>query len=144
MKFDKILDYEGLAKWYIFANTPTYLYKHYRNDEGILAFSKAYSSSQLKKFFDDMISTKLENIDDFVTVYALIFALSFKEYSEVRDFFNSVDQYPLRWAKQIKQTYFAYHKPGEHKEIEGRKHYDTIDSSSKMVSDNSQSIDISK
>jgi len=105
------LHYDALRKWYLFANTPLYLYKHFREEQSVQVLASTYSSSQLIKSFSGVAAQGLNNIDDLIRLYAIIFALTFKDYSDVRSFFENLAEYPLKWSSEIRNIYLNSFRP---------------------------------
>ena len=84
---------DSLRQWYLFANTPYYLFKHFKEAPEIANISDAYKDnpSLLIQTFKDSIQKDLKDFDNLVEIYLLIVALSFFDSQEVRDFFSKLD-----------------------------------------------------
>lgn len=106
---DKILDLDVLKEKLIFSNTPLYLYKHFRRNESIQELSKRYDSKTLIRIFGNIMMSQNDDLISLVSVYSIIIALTFKEYSEVRQFFLTLDSYNnLKWSRELKEIFFSY------------------------------------
>lgn len=87
-----------LTRIYLVANTPSYLYRHYRVEETVQALAK-YDVSQLLSALNE---TAAENrtLKQVVVSYAILVALTFKNPDEVRRAMNQ-DLHGLTWAEEI-------------------------------------------
>src|ERR1700760_2584573 len=79
-----------------YANTPAYLYKHYRQDQTVYDLSKSYSIEDLVNYLKDNLNN-VKSIEDLVVVYATIISLTFKDEKDVKDIFIALKGSPLRW-----------------------------------------------
>jgi len=107
MEIKTEIDIESLRQWYLFANTPYYLYRHFKEDPGLGDLAQKYKSNHkiLLEAFEESLKRDLHVFDNVVEVYALIMVLSFFDTPEVITFFEKLEQYPLQWAKDLNEIY---------------------------------------
>ena len=101
------LNKEILTQHLILSNTPFYLYKKFSNDESVKALSEKNSTKKLIKYLNKFMEIEITEIEQFVIIYALIFALSYKPKHEVLSFFSKIDKMNIKWNKYIKEIYFS-------------------------------------
>ncbi len=83
---DKILD---LVKQVVFiANTPSYIYNSLRDEQVILEFANTKTAMEILKQLKDIEGKREKTIDDVVTVYLLVIALSLKNEIDTSQLFN--------------------------------------------------------
>jgi len=97
-----ILDFISLKETYLFANTPRYLYKNFRNNQSILILSEKFVSSELKKLFYKLIKQP-RNIDVRICLYSLVIALSFKQDYNTRLFIKNLNKFKVEWFKELSE-----------------------------------------
>jgi len=104
------LNFESLAKWYYFANTPSYLFRHFRNDESLQQFADHHTVDELAKAVFDIASVKAENraIKDIVLAYSCVVGLTFKNAREVHDALAGRDIASIVWANRIMNMWTPY------------------------------------
>jgi hypothetical protein len=98
------LNIENLEGKLAVSNTPAYLYKHYRADKSVYELSKNNTPElidALRKIFKDVEST-----EHLAKIYAIVIALTFKPYNEVKDFFEAFKDSGLMWAGKIAEIFF--------------------------------------
>ncbi|PWK77910.1 hypothetical protein LX99_02795 [Mucilaginibacter oryzae] len=101
------LDLSTLMKYLSFANTPSYLYKHYKENDSIATLSSSYSTDAIVSDFMAIVNTERRTIEDLTLLYSFIIALTFKPTEQVNFFFKQLKDAPLRWAEKIASIYFA-------------------------------------
>jgi len=103
---DKELD--NLKEIFVFANTPSYLYKNFRQNPAVLGLSEKYQTEELIGFFERLVQSEKPDMESLLMSYALLFAISLKEYAESRRFLNGVDRHKnLEWIKEIREIIIA-------------------------------------
>lgn len=107
LEIDKLLDLETLKEIFIVSNTPLYLYKNFRKNGTVQGLSNRYSTYTLIKFFETAINNQNDNLDRLVSIYSIIIALTFKDYSEIHHFFNKLDSYEIEWSKELKAIFMS-------------------------------------
>lgn len=101
-------NYDTLKRAYIYANTAHYLYKNFRSDESVKRLADKTNIEDLFRMYEEAVPEALNSVTDAVTVYALVIAISYKEYdSKVRRFFKQLDQCPLEWMMDLKDMLTA-------------------------------------
>ena len=103
----EIINIDNLINYIGFANTPTYLYKHFKLDDSIANLSKEYSVQELKDTFMSYIDKDGKNLTDVAILYSCIFALILKPVDDVYDIMKAMQFAPLRWADKISSLYLS-------------------------------------
>ena len=97
-----------------------YLYKHFREDPTIQQLGKTYSTQELMESFSMILPDIHEAVDNLVVLYAIIMALTFKKYQDVREFFVGLSSYSnIQWANALKNLFMSLSKITEIYEIQG-------------------------
>jgi hypothetical protein len=89
-----------------FANTPAYLYKHFKQDTSIYDLSKLYSTTELMSFLKDSFNSS-NSLENLTVLYAIIIALTYKQEEEVKPIFEALKSSSIRWADKISDIYFS-------------------------------------
>jgi len=107
MKMNNLLrdkDIDNLKEVVVFANTPSYLYKNFRRNPAVIGLAEKYRTEELIEFFERLVQSEKLNMETLTKTYALLFAISLKDYAESRRFLNGVDRYKnLEWIKEIQE-----------------------------------------
>jgi len=86
------INYDSLRRAYIYANTAHYLYQNFRSDESVKRLADTTNLEDLVRMYEEAVPEAQNSLMDAVTVYALVIAISYKEYDdEVRRFFKQLD-----------------------------------------------------
>ena len=97
------LNLEQLGMVYLVANTPSYLYRHFRLDSSIQEVARGSSVEELNAAIKEKLSipTERRTIEDIVLIYALLVALTFKDQVEVERSITSIELTTVDWGKKI-------------------------------------------
>lgn len=97
------LNFNQLARIYVMANTPSYLYRHYKADSSVREFAKLNTIEGLINIIREVAALTPENrkIEHIVLAYAAIVALTFKNPIEVIHNLADLSLESLFWAKEI-------------------------------------------
>lgn len=102
------LDYEGLSRAFMVANTPLFLYKRLRENESVRLISASYDTKTLINIFNKIVaSSNLSKLENIILVYAVLSALSYKTIKEVGVFFKSLPKYRLKWFAEFSDIYIG-------------------------------------
>ena len=110
MNIENDLNFDELIAYYIFANTPYYLFKNFKNDNSIKDISQKYPANHMINEFNIIYDTESNDIKQKVKIYALLVALSYKEYSETKDFFIKLHINHFKWVKEFKNIIIDNYK----------------------------------
>jgi hypothetical protein len=136
MTTDQQLDYRTLIRDYMVANTPFYLYSHFRRDSSVRTLARETDTGRLVAQVSQLISGGIEDIQDLVSVYASVIALTFKPYSQVREFFSGLDEPEVQWLNDIRRIYLISALPETTYDVpipQGRVKGETAPSSATMT-----------
>lgn len=99
----KILNLEALETIYLVANTPSYLLRHYRNNQSVQSFANLHSIDELVSEIDRVSSLDISSrtLEDIVGAYSAIVALTFKSSDEIERASNKLSFENILWAEQI-------------------------------------------
>lgn len=96
-----ILNEPQLARIYLVANTPSYLYRHFRADSSVLEIAKRNTIDDLVSFAASIANAPKRTLRDVVSAYAALVALTFKNQHEVSEKTADVSFENLDWARRI-------------------------------------------
>lgn len=102
-------DIERLASIYIVSNTAYFLYNRFRKDEFVQSLGNE-PLEELKRLFHVLIQEGIETLEELILVYALYISITFKKYSEVREFLNGEGDITYEWFPHIKSIYLSSSK----------------------------------
>lgn len=95
---------QDLKEIFLVANTPSYLYKNFRQNNSINRLSQKYKTQELITYFESTAKSEKIVFDDVITIYALVVALSFKNYDEIKEFLIEMGKYRLEWLDEFKKN----------------------------------------
>ena len=95
------LNIDQLAQTYLVANTPSYLYRHYRSDQSVQDFARHNNTEDLVSIAEQISRFKNRTLEDLILAYAAIVALTFKDFREVKDALGRASFTGLDWATDI-------------------------------------------
>jgi len=107
MKLIDQIDIKQLTNSYLFANTPMYLYRHFRRNPSIKELAENDSTQKLAKEYNKLTSKKTKPINDIVIAYSILIAITFLEYQQALTAFGTVDLSKLDWGNDIKDIYVS-------------------------------------
>ncbi len=93
---------DDLKSKYLYANTPRYLFKHFRSSIPLQLLAIQNQPESLAREYNKIISPDIKSLENIVLAYAILVAFSFLEYSKVRDIYSSLDVTKLKWGEDIK------------------------------------------
>ncbi len=98
-----ILNVDALANIYMVANTPSYLFRHYRNNSSVQDFADAHSIEELAAEIQRVSSIALDQrtVDDIAVAYAAVVGLTFKDAAQVDAVIANLDFSKILWAQRI-------------------------------------------
>lgn len=97
-----LLDLSALTEIYFYANTPMYLYRNFKRNATVEAFASHYGFAELIDYFEKLISKERVDLSELICIYATVIALTFYDYYKTEFFFNKLDSYRLKWARELK------------------------------------------
>lgn len=95
------LNLSALADIYVLANTPAYLFKNFRADDSVMAVASDMSAQTLGAELDKLLTGNSLSFSELVGAYALLIALTFKEYREAREVLGLLDLAKLEWGRTL-------------------------------------------
>jgi len=96
---------ENLVQTYMVANTPGYLYKHYRRMEALQELRKRYSPEELATFVEEVDTSPEASLEDVVKAYAATVALTLGDNSSAVAVVEGLRVERLAWVKRIVETW---------------------------------------
>jgi hypothetical protein len=97
------LNVDSLTRAYAFANTPAYLYRHFRGDDSVQAIARDVHPDALVEVYNRVNLRHLKDIGDVVLAYAAMVALSMSGHEAAKVAFASLTEEGLDWAKALKE-----------------------------------------
>lgn len=114
-----ILNISSLKAIYLFSNTPMYLYKNFRKDPSVQELSDKYSADDLIDLFYQFANESDRNVENLVVIYSIIISLTYKEYQQVKVFFETKELYGIEWFEMIRDIFFSTSTATEFYELKG-------------------------
>lgn len=99
-------DLPDCIRWFIWANTPVYLFKKLSRVQELEALSNRLSATELFSF-GQQIEKEESSPENELTFYICIIALSFKTYSEISEHLNRLRTVKYKWANTLIQLVVA-------------------------------------
>ena len=100
-----------LTDTYVFANTPMYLYHHYRNNQLIQKLANITNVNVLTDLFNKISKEEQYTLKDIVTLYSILIALTFLPYRDSIIQLDKLNISKLEWGNDIKAIFQANNKP---------------------------------
>ena len=91
----------SLASYYLLANTPTYLYRRFRESPTVQRLATEATAYQLVQSLLKIDKLKQRNLSDVVTAYALTVALTFLEQRDVSKALRGKKVKNIEWVDRI-------------------------------------------
>jgi hypothetical protein len=91
----------ALAEAYVLANTPGYLLRRLRGDALVGALSSDHTTSDIAAEIDALLRREQLSFDDVLFAYALVTALTLKDYNEAYPALSSLPIGRLEWGPGI-------------------------------------------
>ena len=99
------IDIQSLFDAYLFANTPLYLYRHFRRNASIKELAENNEIKSLVNEYNRRTAKKKKALEDVVVAYSILTALTFLEYQQALAAFDMIDLSKLDWGNEIKDIY---------------------------------------
>ena len=90
-----------LARVYAVANTPSYLYRHFREEETIKNLAAVCSEKELVEYIIEVDSKDAPKLSEVVSAYACCIALTFHNLKSVIAVMKGVKLSRLEWVERI-------------------------------------------
>lgn len=101
MKTLSLSELERLAQIYVVANTPSYLYRHFKKDPAVEDLAKTNSVAELVSTAKIDGATAARSLPEIVSAYAALIALTLKDYNQISNTLREGNFPGLHWAKDI-------------------------------------------
>lgn len=102
-----MLNVEELMRAYVVANTPSYLFRHFRQEASLLDFAKAHTVPQLIQYASLVAADPHRDLESVAKAYAAVVALTFHELDSVREAIAGTQLDGLEWAGPILLTWLG-------------------------------------
>jgi len=109
MNAEEAIDRKRIFEILILSSTPYYFYEQMLQNENIRSLSNHNSTDELIQMFK-RFSQRITP-SNLIYIYAIIFALTYKNPEEVRQFFEKLETTKIRWSRHISHIYFSNVKP---------------------------------
>ena len=105
MEIKEQLDIKGLEQFYLFANTPGYLYRHFRSSETVSSLIERNRLSDLVDAYKSYTESANRPIENVVVAYAILMSFTFLKLQDALEMFSQVNLSRLDWGEEIKRTF---------------------------------------
>lgn len=102
------LNLTSLTEWYMFANTPMYLYQHFRQDSSVQHLAETVSGKNLCDAYTVIARQSDRLLEDVVCAYAYLAALTLQDYAKARPYIDQLASSPLDWTEDISRIFLAH------------------------------------
>lgn len=99
------IDLPALTKVYLFANTPMYLYNHFRGNSSLQLLATYTSIQDLVNEFTARTDKEKRTLEDIVVGYSVLIIISFLDYKRALEAFEQMDMARIEWGVEIKAIY---------------------------------------
>src|ERR1043166_4581759 len=100
-------DINRLEQLFLVSNTPMFLYKGFQRDNSVQQLSLKLSTREQIDGFEALYGKANKSGSEYVMLYAILIALTFKSDSDTKAFFKNIAHLDLRWAKNISAIYLS-------------------------------------
>jgi hypothetical protein len=107
-----------LEKVYVVANTPSYVYRHFRAEEGVQTLGKIYDSRRLVEHIVEIERKEERTLGDIISAYAATVALTFKNIGEVKEVMRDLRIERVEWAVKILSLWIATCVPTDTRDLD--------------------------
>jgi len=101
------IDLKPLIATYLFANTPMYLYRHFRRNASLKELAENNPPQRLVNEYKRRTSKKTKATKDIVIAYCILIAITFLEYQQALAVFDTINLSGLDWGSDIKDIYMS-------------------------------------
>jgi hypothetical protein len=113
-----MIDMDRLSDIYLMANTPAYLFKHFRRESSLQSFAQNASTATLSDYLRSLADRQQLELDEVVRAYAYLIALSLKEPDGITCL-ESLPRLPLDWQGEITALAKSVFRPTLVMEVRG-------------------------
>ena len=99
------IDMEALKREYLFANTASQLYRHFRENISVKNLSETEKLEALVEEYKMRTKNNDRSIDEVVEAYAILMAITFYDYQDAIEAFKMFDLPRLEWGKDLEDIY---------------------------------------
>jgi hypothetical protein len=99
-------DRDRLGRIYLVANTPSYLYRHFRRDSSVIELARATSTDALAGFVREVQDLPERSPTDVAAAYAAVVALTFHDPERVRAEMGDISESALAWIGPILKLWY--------------------------------------
>lgn len=107
MRLADQIDLKPLINTYLFANTPMYLYRHFRRNASLKELAENNPAQRLVDEYKRRTSKKTKSTKDIVIAYSILVTITFLEYQQALAVFDMIDLSGLDWGNDIKDIYMS-------------------------------------
>lgn len=105
IEIKKELNLQRFISNYVVANTPKYLYNHFRSNEVLFHLAKEYSITSLANNYRELVNKQDRSLEDVVAAYVILVSLTFLPYSDGVKAFKKFALSKLDWGKDVFEIY---------------------------------------
>ncbi|MBA7578946.1 hypothetical protein ES708_20812 [subsurface metagenome] len=99
------IDIQPLIDAYLFANTPSYLYRHFRQNASLKELAENNPIKSLVSEYNIRTAKKRKTVEDVAVAYSILTTITFLEYQQALVAFDMINLSKLDWGNEIKDIY---------------------------------------
>jgi hypothetical protein len=98
-------DLQPLAKIYLFASMPSYLYRNFRKQGALVELTKSKPIETLTAEYESRATQENRSVEDVAVAYAILIAITYLPYQEAIAIFDRLDLSLLDWGQEIRDIF---------------------------------------
>lgn len=106
-----INNFRESAEWFLYANTPSYLYKHLKNLGEVENLAEELTHQELYDICKRTFDKKEKNCESELAFYITLIALSLKPYSKFSKYIESLKTSEYKWASTLISLIISNYEP---------------------------------
>ncbi len=107
-RYIKFLNTKSIDRVLVFANTPSYIYKHLKQESTVINLLKHKRFDELIADFDELLRMQEKEQEHFILIYAILFAIINSDDPRKSGYLSSLpNNTGIRWLKELIKIHFT-------------------------------------
>jgi hypothetical protein len=98
---------QDLTQIYLFASTPSYLYRHFRKQSSLADLARSQPIENLVAEYQNRTTQENRSVEDVVMAYAVLVSITHLPYQEAQAILDRLDLSLLDWGEDIRTIFAA-------------------------------------